>query len=136
MIKCIAGKKGSGKTKMLIDMVNEAVNSEKGNVICIEKGLKLTYDLNHNARLIETDIYGISGYDMFYGFICGIYAGNYDVSNVFIDSLYKITDCEDSDKIDAFMEKLEHFSRENRVKFVITVSADIENLPENIKKYL
>lgn len=136
MIKCIAGKKGSGKTKMLIDLVNEAVNSEKGNVICIEKGLKLTYDLNHKARLIETDTYGITGYDMFYGFVSGIYAGDYDVSYIFIDSLYKIAGCECADEVTDFFEKLEAFSNQNRVKFVITISADIENLPEAVKKLL
>ena len=90
MITLIVGKKGSGKTKKLIERANEAVKTSDGNVIVIEKGLKLTYDISHQARLVDSDAYGIKGSDALYGFVSGICAGNYDVTDIFIDSTLKI----------------------------------------------
>ena len=80
MISIIIGNKGSGKTKRLISLVNEAVSSSKGNVVCVEKVKKLTYDISHKARLIATDNYSICGFDALYGFLAGIRADNYDVT--------------------------------------------------------
>ena len=82
MISMIIGNKGSGKTKRLVELVNAAVDASKGNVVCIEKGLKLTYDLTHKARLVDTDEYNISGFDTLYGFISGMCAGNYDITDI------------------------------------------------------
>ena len=90
MIKLITGKKGTGKTKILIDMIKEAVDSTKGNVVCIEKGAKLTYDIPHSVRLADVEEFGIAGYDAFYGFIAGMLAGNFDISEVYVDSILKI----------------------------------------------
>ena len=91
MITLLIGKKGSGKTKKLIELANAAVESSKGNVVVIEKGLKLTYDISHEARLVDSDAYGIQGKDALVGFISGICAANYDVTDIFIDSTLKIT---------------------------------------------
>ena len=90
MIKLIVGKKGTGKTKALVERVNEAVAISKGNVVCIEKDLNLTYSLNHKARLVVADEYGIDGYDEFFGFISGLLAGNYDITHLFVDGVFKI----------------------------------------------
>ena len=88
MIKLIVGQKGSGKTKTLIDMINAAAKEAKGNVVCVEKGLKMTYDISHSVRLIDIEHYDIKGFDAFYGFLAGVCAGNYDITDVFVDGLY------------------------------------------------
>ena len=90
MVTLLIGKKGAGKTKKLIALANEAVAASSGNVVVIEKGAKLTYDVTHKARLIDTEQYNISGYDMLYGFLSGICAGNYDVTDILVDSTFKI----------------------------------------------
>lgn len=104
MLKLIAGRKGSGKTKLLISMVNDAVEKSQGKIVCIEKGKKLTYDVNHGARLIDTEEYEIAGYDAFYGFIAGVAACDYDVKEIYIDSFLKICG-DDLSRIPAFKLK-------------------------------
>ena len=90
MVTLLTGKKGSGKTKKLIQLANEAVASSSGNVVVVEKGQKLTYDVTHKARLVDTDHYEIQGYDALFGFLSGICAGNYDVTDILVDSTFKI----------------------------------------------
>ena len=90
MIQLIVGGKGSGKTKKMIDMINDSAKTTPGNIVCIEKSMKLTYDIDHAARLIDVDEYKISGYDMLYGFIAGILAGNYDIVEVYLDGVLKL----------------------------------------------
>ena len=136
MIKCIVGLKGSGKTKQLIQMDNDTVHSEQGSVICIEKDPKLTYDINHHCRLIDTVGYSISGFEGFYGFICGLYAQNYDISAIFIDSLYKITGSSDAEAVKGFFEKLDKFSEKTGISFTVTISADASDVPDIVKLYL
>jgi energy-coupling factor transporter ATP-binding protein EcfA2 len=136
MIKCIVGKKGSGKTKQLIDAVNTAVHEEHGSVICIECDKKLIYDINHSCRLIEIADYPIKGFEAFFGFICGMFAQNYDISYIFVDSLYRVTGESDPTKIDAFMKNIERFSENNRIKFTFTVSESVENVPASITQYM
>ena len=82
MIKLITGKKGTGKTKVLIDMINDAVKSTNGDLICIEKGAKLTYDISYKVRLVDAERFNVSGYDSFYGFVAGMLAGNYDIKEI------------------------------------------------------
>lgn len=90
MIQLIVGNKGCGKTKTLITMCNDAVSKSEGNVVCLEKGLKLTYDITHKARLVDTDEYNIEGFDTLYGFMAGLLAGNYDITHIFVDATFKI----------------------------------------------
>jgi len=135
MVKVFMGKPGSGKTKHIVDMVNHAVNDEAGHVVCIEKGQKLTFDVSHKARLIDICEYPVSGFEALYGFICGIYASNYDTTHIFIDSLYKVAQCSDVEKTGVFLDKLEEFSVKNGVKFTLSISADIETATEQISKY-
>ena len=131
MIKLIVGKKGSGKTKRLITMTNEAVASSSGNVVCLEKGLKLTYDITHKARLVDTDEYGVSGFEMLYGFIAGLMAGNYDITHIFIDSSLKIGN-NDIPGFVSMVEKLSKLSSASMVDLIFTVSCDIAELPETL----
>ena len=92
MIKLIVGAKGSGKTKTLIDMIDQATKTSAGNIVVIEKSMKLTTEINHKARLLDVDEYDISGADMFYGFVAGVLAGNYDITELFIDGILKVVD--------------------------------------------
>jgi len=132
MVTLIIGKKGSGKTKKLIQLANEAVAKSQGNVVVIEKGAKLTYDVTHKARLIDTDVYGISGYKMLLGFISGICAGNYDVTDIFVDSTFKIC-AEGVDGIDEFIEKLDALSTEAEANITLLLSAAEGELPADLK---
>ncbi|MBQ7218528.1 MAG: hypothetical protein IJS27_03390 [Ruminococcus sp.] len=131
MVTLIIGKKGSGKTKKLIQLANEAVARSNGNVVVIDKGAKLTYDVTHKARLIDTDLYGVKGYDMLYGFIAGICAGNYDVTDIFVDSTFKIC-TEGVAGIEAFVTKLNDLEKESEAKITLLVSAGEETLPEEL----
>lgn len=131
MISLIIGNKGSGKTKKLIHMVNEAVEHSKGNVVCIEKGAKLTYDINYRARLIDTDHYDIFGFNSFYGFLSGICAGNYDVTDILIDATFKIGG-RDYDELLVFLSKVNNLSEISDTNFVFTISANHEDLPAGI----
>ncbi len=135
MVKLIMGLKGTGKTKQMIDLVNDAVGKESGSVICIERGKKLTYDINYKVRLVDSSHYSVDSYMMLKGFICGLYAGNFDISHIFIDSIYKVANNTSLDEVAPFLEWLEAFSKENEVKFTITVSDDITCATEELKRF-
>ena len=128
MIKIIIGRRGSGKTKKLVDLVNTAANESLGNVVCIEKGDTLTYSVTHKARLIDAETYGISGYGEYYGMISGIKAGNNDVSQIFGDATLRIG-TRDYDELIAFFERISKF---RDIEFLFTVSADREELPAKL----
>lgn len=134
MIKLITGKKGTGKTKVLIDMINEAAKKTSGNIVCIEKGAKLTYDIDHSVRLSDTEHYGIDGYDSFYGFIAGMFAGNFDISEVYVDSIIKIGGPDYTD-LGILLQKLDKLSGKE-IKLVFTVSVDVEDLPDSVKTFI
>ena len=129
MISLIIGNKGSGKTKRLIDLINEAVAKSDGTIVCIEKSPLLTYEVTHKARLIETDRFGIEGCDAFYGMVCGIIAQDHDLTEIFVDATFKIVG-RDYDEFAALINKLSAVSEESKVDFVFTVSEDKEKLPE------
>lgn len=135
MITLLIGKKGSGKTKKLIELANAAVESSKGNVVVIEKGLKLTYDISHEARLVDSDAYGIKGKDALVGFISGICAANYDVTDIFIDSTLKITGNGVED-VEPITMQLKTLSEESKANIYLLVSADAAELPESVMEYV
>ena len=136
MVRLIMGVKGTGKTKQLIDLINESAATEAGSVICIEAGDGLTYDVNHRARLINAREYSVGTYESFRGFISGLYAGNYDISHVYIDSFCKIVgDCCSRDAED-FLHWLDKFSFDHNVKFTVSISADPDSATDGMKKYL
>jgi hypothetical protein len=135
MVKIIMGLKGSGKTKQLIDLIGSAVKEEDGEVVVIEKGQKLVYDIPHAARLIEASDYGFSSFEFLKGFISGLRAENYDITHVFIDSLLKIIDQPLDVKTEDFVDWCESFSERENVKFTVTLSADASLATEGLKKY-
>ena len=135
MINVIMGLKGSGKTKKLIDSINQAVEGAQGDVVCIEYGKKLTYDVSHKARLVDSKEYGINNLDMLKGFLSGLHAGNFDITNVYIDNLYKTIGA-DRAAGEAFILWCAQFAEANNMNFTISVSDDPEGASEEIKKYL
>ena len=135
MIHVIMGLKGSGKTKKLIEAINEAVASAHGDVVCIEYGKKLTYDVTYKVRLVDSKEYGISSPEMLKGFLSGLHAGNFDITNVFIDNLYK-TIGQDQAANEAFVEWVAKFAQENNMEITMTISAAPAAASDAMKKYL
>lgn len=133
MIKLIVGNKGSGKTKTLVGLVNEATKNSSGNVVCVEKGMQLTYDIDHKARLIESDGYGIAGFESLYGFLTGVLAGNYDITDLFVDGTFKIGG-RDYDSFAKMIKKLGDTVKD--INIVFTVSCDAGDLPAEVKEYI
>ena len=131
MITLLTGKKGSGKTKKLIELVHEAVASSKGNVVCIEKGDTLTYDVDHSARLVNIEGYGIVGFDGLYGVLSGRCAGNYDITDILVDSTLKIGG-KDLNELSDFLGKVKTLTDEANVKITFSISADSAEFPEGI----
>jgi len=131
MVKLIIGNKGSGKTKRLIELVNGAVEKSNGNVVCIEKERLLTYDVNYRARLIETDHYKISGYDAFYGFLCGVVAGDHDITDILVDATLKIGG-KDYEALACFLEKASELSKIAEQDITFTISCDECDIPARV----
>ena len=135
MIHVIMGLKGSGKTKKLIDSIKDAVVNAHGDVVCIEYGQKLTYDLPHKVRLVDSKEYGISNSDMLKGLLSGLHAGNYDITNVYIDNLYK-TIGNDRAAGEDFITWCAKFAEANFMEITVTVSDDPALASEAVKQYL
>ena len=135
MIHVILGLKGSGKTKKLIDSINAAVAQASGDVVCIEYGKKLTYDVTYKVRLVDSQEYGIQSAEMLKGFLSGMHAGNFDITNVFIDNLYK-TIGHDLSAAEDFIAWAAKFAADNNMEITVTLSEDPANISEGIKQYL
>ncbi len=134
MIKLIVGNKGSGKTKTLIKMANEAVANSAGHVVVVEKGLKLTYDINHKARLVDIEHYDVKGFDCLHGFLTGLMACNYDITHIFVDATLKIGGADLSAFTD-MVDRLAGLAAEHNVNLIFTVSCNMEELPASLKGY-
>ena len=136
MVRVIMGAKGSGKTKQMVELINYAAENEIGNVVCVELGRKMVYDVSRSVRLVEAGDYAFDSFVFFKGFVSGLYASNYDLTHVFIDSLCKIVPSEpDSAEVEEFLAWLDKFSEQNDVKFTITISADVALATEAMKQY-
>ena len=135
MLKLIVGVKGTGKTKTLINLVNGALEVTKGDVVCIEKGVKLRYDIKPTARLIDVNEYMVSDAQALYGFIAGIFASNHDVTDLFVDGTLKICQ-EDVASFEQLAGELDKLASKVGVNLVMTVSLAAETAPETIKKYI
>ena len=133
MIHVIMGLKGSGKTKKLIDSVKDAVASARGDVVCIEYDKKLTYDLPHKVRLVDSKEYGINSSEMLKGFLSGLHAGNFDITHVFIDNLYKTIGNAAGEEFVTWCAK---FAAENNMEITMTISEDPAEAPDGIKQYI
>ncbi|MCI5484794.1 MAG: hypothetical protein MR426_07000 [Clostridiales bacterium] len=135
MIHVIMGLKGSGKTKKLIDGINTAVAQASGDVVCIEYGKKLTYDVTYKVRLVDSQEYGIKSVEMLKGFLSGMHAGNFDITHVFIDNLYKTIGA-DLASAEDFITWAAKFAADNSMEITVALSEDPANAPESMKQYL
>lgn len=135
MVKVIMGPKGAGKTKQMIDLINTAVETEHGNVVAIAHDSKLTFDINYKIRLVETSDYVIPNYDTLKGFLYGLYASNYDITHVFIDSLNKLVPTENKADVETFLDWLEAFSQKSGIKYTVSISEDESTASEGVRKY-
>ena len=135
MIQIIMGLKGSGKTKKLIDSVNQAALEAQGSVVCIEYGSNLRYEIKSNVRLVDSKEYGITNSDMLKGLLSGLHAGNFDITNVYIDNLYK-TIGTDRAACEEFLAWCEKFAEINQMKITVSVSDDPEQVSEAVRKFL
>jgi hypothetical protein len=135
MVKIIIGKKGSGKTKRLMDVVNAAAEKSNGCVVCFEQGDTLKFNITHKVRLIDADHYGVNGFDSYYGMICGVCAGNYDVTDVFGDATLRIGS-RDYAELGAFLKKIDALSKETNIEFIFTVSANEDELPAEVLAFV
>ena len=136
MVRVIMGAKGSGKTKQMVELINYAAENEIGSVVCVELGRKMMFDVSRSVRLVEASEFAFQNYDFLKGFVSGLYASNYDLTHVFIDSLCKIVPSDPVDpEVEAFLAWLDKFSERNNVKFTITISADIALATDAMKAY-
>ena len=135
MIHVIMGLKGSGKTKKLVDSIHAALETAHGDVVCVEYGKKLTYDVNYRVRLVDSEEYGISNPDMLKGFLSGLHAGNFDITHVYIDNLYKTIGA-DRAAGEAFVAWCAKFAADNNMEITMTISDDPAAASEGMKQYL
>ncbi len=137
MVKVIMGLKGAGKTKKLIDLVQKATEEEHGDVVCIERDAVLTYDIPYKVRLVNFSQYkNKGGYAFLKGFICGLQAGNFDITHIFMDSLFKLSGSDSIVEAEEFLNWCESFSDREGVKFTLTISADESLATPGIRKYI
>ena len=136
MVKLIMGLKGSGKTKQLIQDINESVKNETGSMVCIEKGTKLRYDIDIRVRLIDYQEYMMGSLTFLKGFISGLHAGNFDISHIFIDSFYKLIENATVADVEDFVLWCDKFGKANDLSFTIVVSEDPAKATEAMKAYL
>ena len=135
MIKLLIGKKGTGKTKALIEQVNAASSVAKGNVVFISNNTSSAiFDISKKVRMTDTTDFDIANYSEFEGFICGIISGNYDITNIFVDGLFKIVNGDDLDGLENFLARLEKISVKFDISFVLTLSIDADTAPDYVKK--
>lgn len=135
MVEIIAGEKGKGKTKYLLDKVNAAIKQADGNLVYLDKSQKHMHELNNRVRLINVMDYPITNCDEFLGFVCGIVSQDYDLQEMYLDSFLTIANISDEEMVHA-IEKLDVISEKFHVKFVLSVSRNEADLPESVKAKL
>ena len=136
MIKIHIGLTGSGKTPKLIQAVNAAIDIEKGNVVCITEGTRLMHDISKKARMINTEGFDVRSMEMFEGLLCGIIAQDYDVTHIFIDSIFKSVPNATMEDLEGFVANLEKLEEKFNVSFTVMVSAEASQAGANVKKYI
>ena len=136
MVRLIMGDNGAGKTKQLIELVHASVAEEGGCVVCIEPGADMTYDIKSSVRLVNAGEYHLDSFECLRGFISGLYAGNYDISQVFIDNLCKTIGREVDKDTENFLNWLDAFGEKNNIKFTVTISADLSLATDGMQKFL
>ncbi len=135
MIQVIAGEKGQGKTKLLIEKANEATKTTNGHLIFIDVDKAHMYDLRHDVRLVETGIFPLSNYREFIGFVYGILSQDSDITDIFVDGINKIIKSLDNEGLVKLFQKIESLSFESKINFIIGINCNTAQLPEEIKKF-
>ncbi len=135
MLNVIIGEKGTGKTAKLIEAVHKAEKAATGNVVFVNKGKRHVLDLSHKVRLVDTEEYGVSTYEEFYGFIGGMLSQNYDIAHIFVDSITKIVN-DDLVALEKFLDKVEGIAAQNNAEIQIILSLNPADAPEGIRKYV
>ena len=136
MVKLIMSGSGEGKTKQLLALMDSAAETEIGCMVCIEPTRNMSFNLRHQTRLVDASEFAITNFDALQGFICGLYAGNYDISHIFIDNLPKVAHSKDPERTDAFLDWLDSFCTRQNIKATLTISAAPETATETMRKYL
>ncbi len=136
MLKIIVGEKGTGKTKALIEAVHNSLESNKGSVVFINKGTRHTYDLSPKIRLVDTEDYFVDNYDAFYGLICGVLSQNFDITDIFVDSITKIVGLNEVSRLEEMLDKAASVCEKANSNLTITISIKADDISEGMKKYL
>ncbi|MDD6734897.1 MAG: twitching motility protein PilT [Clostridiales bacterium] len=135
MVELLIGKKGTGKTKVLIDNVNTSAANAEGNVVFISNNTSQNmYNITSKVRMADTSDFEIASWNEFFGFICGIISGNFDITNIFVDGTLKIV--KDMDGFEGFLTRIEELGKKFDINFELSVSVDAAEAPEYIKKYV
>ena len=136
MVRLIMSGSGEGKTKQLLSLMDNAAETELGCMVCIEPTRNMSFNLRHQTRLVDASEFAIDSYAALRGFICGLYAGNYDISHIFIDNLHKIAHSKDEHETGEFLTWLDAFCSPLNLKATITISGDPDSATETMKKYM
>ena len=132
MVELIVGKKGKGKTKVLLDRVNGAVKEANGSIVYLDKSTKHMYELNNKVRLIDVSSYPLKNADEFVGFICGIISQDHDLEQIYLDSFVKVSKLEDADVTDT-LDQLDKIGEKYGISIVVSISLDKEEIPEALQ---
>jgi len=136
MVKLIAGLSGTGKTKRMLDEINEAVEKESGSLVCIELRTSLRYDLNYKVRLIEYQSYQLEGVESLKAFISGLHAGNFDITHIYLKSIHRLLATDDAEVMAAFCKWCESFGEANGIQFTMTARLDPAAATPALEPYL
>ena len=136
MVRLIMSGSGEGKTKQLIELMEGAAESNVGCMVCIEAKRSMSFNLRHQTRMIDASEFAIGSFEALRGFLCGLYAGNYDISHIFIDNLGKIVKSDNAQDMETFLQWMDAFGEARGVKFTATISADPETATEGMRKYM
>lgn len=136
MVRLIMSGSGEGKTKQLLELMNTAAETESGCMVCIEPKRNMSFNLRHQIRLVDASEFAIGSFEALRGFISGLYAGNYDISHVFIDNLCKIAQTTDEQEVGAFLTWLDSFTSPLNIKATITISASADSATDIMRKYM
>ena len=136
MVRLIMSGSGEGKTKQLIELMENAAEHDVGCMVCIEPTRNMSFNLRHQTRMIDASEFSIDSFETLRGFICGLYAGNYDISHVFIDNLCKVARSNDERQVGQFLNWLDGFSSPLNLKITVTVSANPDTATDTMRKYM
>lgn len=136
MVRLIMSGSGEGKTKQLLELMNGAAETEAGCMVCIEPTRNMSFNLRHQTRLVDASEFSIDSFHTLRGFICGLYAGNYDISHIFIDNLCKVARSSDQREVDEFLTWLDGFTSPIDMKCTITISADPDTATDTMRRFM